>query len=62
MPPHVNIALRTVFAIQSFDPQTQIFNWPIFGKVLYFPQKLLEGYTKLKQKDKTLNLVVNDHK
>ena len=40
-------------AIQSFDPQARIFNWPIFSKLCY---------TKLKPKDKTLNLFVNDLK
>ena len=44
-------------AIQSSDPQAQIFNWPIFGKVLYFPPKSSEGYKKLKRNDKTLFFV-----
>jgi hypothetical protein len=30
-------------AIQSSDPQAQTFNWPIFGKVRYFPPKSSEG-------------------
>ena len=49
-------------AIQSFDPQARIFNWPIFGKVWYFPTKSSEGYKKLNPNDKTLILFVNDHK
>jgi hypothetical protein len=45
-------------AIQSVDPQAQIFNWLILGKVWYFPQKSSEGFKKLKDKDKTLNFLV----
>ena len=49
-------------AIQSFDPQAQIFNRPIFGNLCYFPLKFSEGYQKLKRNDKTLIFVDNGHK
>ena len=59
---HSSLKNLDLVAIQSSDPRARKFNWQIFGKVWYFPPKSSEGYTKLKLKDKTLNLFVNDHK
>ena len=38
--------------IQSSDPRAWIFNWSIFGNILYFPLKSLEGYKNVNKKRK----------
>jgi hypothetical protein len=60
---HSSFKNADLVAIQSFEPQAQIFNLSIFGKILYFPSKFSEGYIlKIENNRKTLNLFVNDCK
>ena len=58
---HSSFKSVDLVAIKSFDPQAQIFNLSIFGKIWFFPSTFSEGYQKLNPTDKTLNLFVNDH-
>jgi hypothetical protein len=59
---HSSFKNLDLVSIQSSDPRAQKFTRQIFVKVCYFHPKSSDGYNKLKLKDKTLNLFVNDLK